>query len=104
LLSTLCDLAGVPIPAHSSGRSLAPVLRGEKEGVYESIYLQLGDWRAVRAANSKLVTGSGWATDYLFRLDRDPTEMRNIVADPAHAGELAHLRSALADWTARTTA
>ena len=31
LLPTLCDLAGIPVPAEKPGISLAPILKGEKQ-------------------------------------------------------------------------
>jgi arylsulfatase A-like enzyme len=38
----------------------------------------------------------------LYDLDADPNELKNLVADPAHAKALEDLRARLADWRERT--
>jgi len=49
LFPTLCDLAGVPVPASSEGRSLVPVLSGKATQLRDSLFTAYKDvQRAVR--------------------------------------------------------
>ena len=95
LAPTFLDLAGLPIPAPMQGRSLVPLLRGERpfdwrRAVYYRYYHDPGhhDTRAhlgVRTATHKLI--HYWKKDAweLFDLRRDPTEQHNLLHDPAEA-------------------
>jgi arylsulfatase A-like enzyme len=95
LAPTFLDLAGLPIPASMQGRSLAPLLRGERpadwrQTVYYRYYHDPGhhDTRAhygVRTATHKLI--HYWKKDAweLFDLVQDPTEQHNLLFDPAEA-------------------
>ena len=100
---TFLDLAGVKIPADMHGRSLAPILRGEKptgwrDSVYYRYYHDPGhhNTRAhygVRTATHKLI--HYWKTDAweLFDLVKDPTEQKNLVTDPTQAATIAKLKT-----------
>jgi arylsulfatase A-like enzyme len=95
LAPTFLDLAGLPIPGWMQGRSLAPLLRGERpadwrQTVYYRYYHDPGhhDTRAhlgVRSATHKLI--HYWKKDAweLFDLVKDPTEQHNLLFDPAEA-------------------
>jgi arylsulfatase A-like enzyme len=100
---TFLDLAGVEVPADMHGRSLVPVLRGEKPAdwrtsIYYRYYNDPGfhNTRAhygVRTATHKLI--HYWKKDAweLFDLASDPSEQKNLAADPAQAGRLADLKA-----------
>jgi hypothetical protein len=100
---TFLDLAGLPVPADMHGRSLAPILRGEKPNdwrtsAYYRYYHAPGhhNTRAhygVRTATHKLI--HYWKKDAweLFDLVKDPTEQRNLINDPAQAGNIAKLKA-----------
>jgi arylsulfatase A-like enzyme len=100
---TFLELAGAKIPSDMHGRSLAPLLRGEKPAdwrtsVYYRYYHDPGhhNTRAhygVRTATHKLI--HYWKKDAweLFDLRRDPTEQKNIIADPAQAAKVAELKA-----------
>jgi len=97
LAPTFLDLAGLPIPVSMQGRSLAPLLRGERpadwrETVYYRYYHDPGhhNTRAhygVRTATHKLI--HYWKLDAweLFDLRQDPTEQHNLLFDPAEAAK-----------------
>jgi arylsulfatase A-like enzyme len=97
LAPTFLDLAGLPIPASMQGRSLAPLLRGERpadwrQTVYYRYYHDPGhhDTRqhyGVRSATHKLI--HYWKKDAweLFDLVNDPTEQHNLLFDPAEAAQ-----------------
>jgi arylsulfatase A-like enzyme len=95
LAPTFLDLAGLPIPDFMQGRSLAPLLRGERpedwrKTVYYRYYHDPGhhNTRAhygVRTATHKLI--HYWKQDAweLFDLVNDPAEQHNLLFDPAEA-------------------
>ena len=100
---TFLDLAGLKTPADMHGRSLLPILRGEKPAdwrtsAYYRYYHDPGhhNTRAhygVRTETHKLI--HYWKKDAweLFDLVRDPTEQNNLAANPTHAGKLAELKT-----------
>ena len=106
LAPTMLEFAGLPVPSDMHGRSLLPILRGGRPAdwrtsVYYRYYNDPGfhNTRAhygVRTATHKLIhyfTKNAWE---LFDLVRDPTEQRNLAADPAQRGRLAELKVELA--------
>lgn len=104
---TMLDLAGQPVPADMQGRSLAPVLRGEnpadwRKAMYYRYYHDPGDHNTrshygVRTETHKLI--HYWKKDAweLFDLKKDPNELNNLAADPAHADLLQQMKSLLAE-------
>lgn len=95
LAPTILDLAGLPIPESMQGRSLAPLLRGERpadwrRSVYYRYYHDPGDHNTrahygVRTATHKLI--HYWKKDAweLYDLVNDPTEQHNLLFEPAEA-------------------
>jgi len=116
---TLLDLAGVEPTRPMQGRSLRPLLRGERPAdwrtsMYYRYWMHMdgshGVWahRGVRTGRHKLVhyygdaLGQPGAVDdprpeewELFDLVADPFELRSLHENPAHAGLLADMRAEL---------
>jgi len=102
---TFLEMAGLSVPPDMHGRSLVPVLRGEKPAnwrtsAYYRYYHDPGhhNTRAhygVRTATHKLI--HYWKKDAweMFDLVADPTEQRNLAGDPRHAATLASLKTEL---------
>jgi arylsulfatase A-like enzyme len=100
---TFLELAGAKIPSDMHGRSLVPILRGEKPRdwrttMYYRYYHDPGhhNTRAhygVRTATHKLI--HYWKKDMweLFDLTRDPTEQKNLIDDPKQAGKISELKA-----------
>jgi arylsulfatase A-like enzyme len=87
---TLCDLAGVDIPADLDGRSLAPVMRAEIDAVRNSVFLAYREvQRAVRFGDWKLIRYPQVDVTQLFNLAEDPYEMQDLAGDPVHADRVA---------------
>jgi arylsulfatase A-like enzyme len=90
---TFMDLAGLPTPPDMQGRSLVPLLKGERPqdwrtSMYYRYYHDPGDHNTrahygVRTMTHKLIYY--WKIDQweLFDLVNDPNELRNIYYDPA---------------------
>ena len=98
---TTCELAGVPIPATVESRSLAPLLRGGTEPVYDFVtgYFT-GTQRGLRSGEWKLIHYPVIGKTQLFNLRTDPDELRDLAEQPENAATLAQLRARLDTWLA----
>ena len=97
-MPTLLGITGVAVPAGLDGRSLVPVLKGERDRHRESLLFAYRDvQRAVRDDRWKLIEYDvkGARTTQLFDLADDPWETRNLAAEPAPSERLAALRREL---------
>jgi hypothetical protein len=94
---TICDLAGVPVPANLEGRSLRPLLTGEAQRldrdhirIESSIGDQLFDgtyqYNLFRKDNRK---------ETLFNVSSDPGELRNLADSAAYGFVKQKLRNQL---------
>ncbi|MBL9154349.1 MAG: sulfatase [Verrucomicrobiales bacterium] len=101
---TLCDLAGLPIPAVLQGTSLVPILDDPKASVKPAARSQYPRgsekspvmgyaWRDERYRYVQWIDsrqpGSAPVAAELYDYETDPGETRNLVSDPAHADTLA---------------
>jgi arylsulfatase A-like enzyme len=105
---TFLDAAGVPVPAEMQGRSLRPILAGQRPADWRtSFYYQYYEWPqphrvrphyGVITDRYKLVHFVGTADDYWELYDRqaDPHELRNVLGEPAYAKTRAELEKELA--------
>lgn len=101
---TFLDVAGVTIPAEMQGRSLVPLLRGQRvDNWRDAIYYQYFEHGAhgvprhygVRTDRYKLIhypTTDEWE---LFDLQTDPDELRSVHDDSAHADRVRQLKARL---------
>jgi arylsulfatase A-like enzyme len=121
---TLLELAGVDVPAWMQGRSIVPLLRGDRpDGWRDAMYYRYWMHRdgahlvpahyGVRTATHKLICFYGdplgqlgangpvepveWE---LYDLVADPLETTNVIDDPANAAVVAELRALLAQLQA----
>ncbi|MCC5937125.1 MAG: sulfatase-like hydrolase/transferase [Lunatimonas sp.] len=100
--ATILDLAGVQIPANYQGKSLLPVIKGEKlnrdtvliehlwdfENIPPSEGLRTAEWKYFRYVNDKSV-------EELYHLAEDPKEINNLANDPRHSDRLRTFRQKL---------
>ena len=125
LLSTFCDLAGIPAPATNEGVSFKPVLEGKRETVRDVVYgafcggtkpgmraVKQGDWKLVKF---DVLDGAVRETQ-LFNLAENPDELleqhhdpkvialtgnkplphqRNLAGDPRYAAKLQEMEALL---------
>ena len=95
IFPTLADLAALTAPAGLGGRSLAPVIRGQSEGVREAVFLAYRDvQRSIRQGDWKLIRYPQINRSQLFNLKDDPAETRDLAADPASASKVQAHRPA----------
>jgi arylsulfatase A-like enzyme len=103
LFPTVSDLAGVPVPAGLDGRSLRPVLAGERDRVHDAVFGYFTD------AQRMMRTDDGWKVVWypkagrtqLFHVAADPDELRDLAAESAHGHRLREMTGALGAWLRR---
>jgi len=94
---TILELAGIPVPAWMEGRSLVPLIRGEKLPSRPAFSLAL-EGQASRGHQITKGTIAVWEGDYkliyylkkkeslLFNLKQDPDELENLFDKETKAG------------------
>ena len=108
LAPTLCELAqATSKPAVLQGRSILPLLSGDANGqpwrtsalfeyFMEQAYPNVPTWHAIRSDRWKYIHYDDVPdVDELYDLKNDPYEMKNVIADPANAEQLASMKSEL---------
>ncbi|MBI1388158.1 MAG: sulfatase-like hydrolase/transferase [bacterium] len=96
--ATTCELAGVEVPETVEFRSLAPLLRGETDRVYDAIFGSYVDFqRMVRTDRYKLIRYPKVGETQLFDLVEDPWEMNNLAGEKAYSGVLDRLSYRLSE-------
>ncbi|MEI6491624.1 MAG: sulfatase [Verrucomicrobiota bacterium] len=111
---TLLQAAGVPLPGRMQGRSLLPLLKGERPSDWRTAfyyhYYEYPFYHKVRPhygiITDRYTLAHFYAPDVdyweLFDREKDPHEMRSVFGDPAYADvqakltkEVDHLRTEL---------
>jgi arylsulfatase A-like enzyme len=103
---TMLELAGLGSPDHFDGRSMAPLLRGEKvedwqnqfvyEYYWDVTYPQTPTTFAIRTDRFKYITYHGiWDLDELYDIVNDPEETTNLISETDYQDEVADLRKRL---------
>jgi N-acetylglucosamine-6-sulfatase len=102
---TLLELAGQPVPVSMAGRSVLPLLRGDRsdwrqsfgaEYYLEEQYPRIPTWQAVRTERWKYIRYPDVAgADELYDLKEDPFEMRNVIKQPGMGATARELRTEL---------
>ncbi len=100
LLPTLCDYAGAAGAADPRGRSLRPLIEGKPARWRETLGVESEIGRMVVAADGCKYARYDRDKDeeQLLDLTKDPRETRHFTAEKSHAGRLAALRKAFAQW------
>ncbi|WP_422930238.1 sulfatase-like hydrolase/transferase [Singulisphaera sp. PoT] len=99
LYPTLCDLAGVPIPASVEARSFVSVLGDPKTPFREYAFAYYTDTqRMVRGDRWKLIDYPKIHKQQLFDLREDPAETFDLSEDPGRTDTIRTLRTALDRW------
>lgn len=99
---TLLACAGLPVPSDMQGRSVLPLLRGQKPkdwrtSMYYRYYHYPQHHRVqppygVRTERYKLIYFNKLNEWELFDLQKDPRELRNVYSDPAYADVVKKLK------------
>jgi arylsulfatase A-like enzyme len=103
LFPTICELAGVPLPATVEGKSLVGIMTGREPKVRDSVfgaYRQVQ--RMVRNDRWKLIQYPRLGREQLFDLKADPDELHDLARDAEQAPMVEKLRAELARWQKQT--
>jgi N-acetylglucosamine-6-sulfatase len=104
LAPTLLDLAGVTVPGAMQGRSLRPLLAGERVNWRDSFLIEYYSdkvfprivnmgYKAVRTGRWKYIRYLELeGMDELYDLQTDPYEMKNLAGDPGAANRLRSMK------------
>tara|TARA_Y100001936_G_scaffold6993_1_gene6160 strand:- start:4671 stop:5444 length:774 start_codon:yes stop_codon:yes gene_type:complete len=106
IATTVADLAGVKIPKHWDGQSLADDLKQKTEGGRDHLVLSQGAWscqRSVRWKNHLYLRTwhdgyhGHWNEEMLFNISEDPHEQHDLAASTPDL--VSEGSSILKDWT-----
>jgi arylsulfatase A-like enzyme len=94
---TLCQLAGIPVPAGLDAKSLVPVIKGKEAKVRDYMFnAYKACQRSIRDERWKLIRYPLIDKTQLFDLQADPHEMTDLAANPEYAGKIKELLAVLA--------
>ncbi|MEM9702672.1 MAG: sulfatase [Planctomycetota bacterium] len=103
LPATMLDVCGLPVPQGYQGRSLAPLLRGEKPADWRTDFLAEHRMEHPRIHKWQGVRGERWVYanyyeqqppyEFLHDLNRDPLQLENLANDPRYAETLKRMRA-----------
>jgi len=101
LVPTMMEWAGAEIPPGVQGKSLMPLLRGEKEQIHDAVFCEGGPgshdrMNMMRTKKYKYVyyTNKG---EELFDMENDPGEFANLALRAEHKDLLADMRLKMLD-------
>jgi iduronate 2-sulfatase len=103
LYPTLAELAGLAIPRHCEGRSLAPLLAHPEQAVHEDVYCYRGNGHLLRTDRWALLAYDD-GTHELYDMQRDPRQFANLAENPQYADTLSELQRRLETRVAAMTA
>lgn len=93
---TILEMAGVPVPEQTEGRSLLPFLEGAPDHWREHMHGEHSGWNSGRQfmtdGREKYIWKTVTGKEYLFDLENDPQEMCDLARLPEHAGRLDRWR------------
>jgi arylsulfatase A-like enzyme len=99
LPATLLDAAGLPIPAQMQGRSVVPLLRRQRDGWPDDVFVQISEAQVGRAVRTQRWTYSVSAPDkqggkdpssdtyveeFLYDNEADPYQLNNLIGLTSH--------------------
>jgi arylsulfatase A-like enzyme len=94
VVPTLVECAGIPVPGHLQGRSLAPLLAGEEGAARTSALTEGAGWKTLRLDGLRYVLEAD-GCEALYDLQQDPGAYCDVSGDPAYHEPLMHARHTL---------
>ena len=96
---TLIELTGGTVPLQVDGRSLAPLLSGERRSIRTSLFLcHRGSLRAVRDERWKLIVHAPSGGLELYDLVSDALEQRNLAGGAEHTERIGTMLLSMRQW------
>jgi arylsulfatase len=85
LMPTILDVTHTPAPGTLEGKSLAPILFGEKETVQDEVFIEIRGTTSIVTDRWKLGINPKDQDGDLYDLEQDPHELKNLFPDPNYA-------------------
>jgi arylsulfatase A-like enzyme len=99
---TILEVTGADAMPNVEGKTLRGIWEGKTEKVRDSIFLPYRDlMRAVTDGRWKLIRYPKIDHTQLFDLASDPSEMKDLAADPAHRAQVQRLMMLMDQWRQR---
>ena len=99
LYPTVCELCDIPIPKTVTGKSFAPVLRGENESIHPFAIGYFRDrQRMIRTDRWKLIEYPHLGRTQLFDMENDPYELRDLSGEKDWSEVQQKLLMDLREW------
>ncbi|WP_435274141.1 sulfatase-like hydrolase/transferase [Psychrobium sp. nBUS_13] len=96
---TAAELAGLAIPASVDAPSIVPLLNGEQDAMYDTIFGAYRHFqRMVRSQGYKLIYYPMIKRTQLFNMKADPLEMHDVSSKPEHRERIAIMMKELVRW------
>jgi arylsulfatase A-like enzyme len=96
---TAAEMAGLEIPETVEAPSIVPLISGDKEVAFDSVYGSYRHFqRMVRTLDYKLIYYPMIERTQLFDLRNDPGEMNDLSEDPDQAERIAAMMQELERW------
>jgi arylsulfatase A-like enzyme len=111
---TLCGLAGIPVPAHCSGRDFSGFIHGNGDHSAPEMVFLMNEKGPANRQEVNVPSYRGVRTrthTYAIQLDgrwclydnlKDPYQMNNLVRDPASQGLIHKFDASLIAWSKST--
>ncbi len=107
MLPTFMDLAGIPIPEHVEGKSLAPIIMGKELKGREYIHgehvmaKEKQGWQYLTDGKIKYAWETMSGEEFFFDLQNDPKECENLIDAPEEQARIETWRKRLVDILAQ---
>ena len=101
IFPTLAEIIGQNPPDHLPGKSLLPLLRGEKGREHILIADEYGPVRMIRTKEWKYIHRYPFGPHEFYDLKADPGEEENLIGSPAHQERILCLRREMEEYFLR---
>ncbi|WOH35719.1 sulfatase-like hydrolase/transferase [Thalassotalea fonticola] len=96
---TAAELAGLEIPESVDAPSIVPLINGEKDVAFDTVYGAYRHFqRMVRSQDYKLIYYPMIKRTQLFDMKADPLEIHDLSTKPEHADRIVSMMAQLEEW------
>ena len=98
VMPTLLEMTGIPVPDTVEGKSLLPLMQGEKPAWRDFLPIEHAPFhQSLTDGHEKFVWYAEDGREQFFDLDKDPDELHDFTRDPGQADRIAVWRRRLVE-------